>query len=370
MYFSNSTPKPNIAKRFFFGVHSLTMAFLVVTGTAHAAPTAPSSMPAKPMAAAAPAATLIGRSTSWSPAYTGDFDHFAVDTRRNRLLLAAEDHGTVEVFNLNTGIHERTLTTFATPHAILYLPDVDRLIITDSGTVGTQILDAKSYKVIGRIKLAPGADSMTYDAQSHRLYIVSGGKDVGMKDCFLNEVDPDTGHVYRKLVFQSDNVQAVAAEANGDRLFVNVAGNNTVAVVDKTTLKVIADWPLTGAQTNLTMALDEADHRLFVGTRNPSKLFVLNTDTGAVVASLAAPATSDGLFYDSALKRIYIPGGDGFLGVYQQQDADHYVQLARVASAPGAKSGMLLPSLNRIYLAVSPGDNGKGGAILWFGLVP
>lgn len=40
--------------------------------------------------------TLIGRSTAWSPQYSGNFDHFGVDTTRNRLLLAAEDHGTVE----------------------------------------------------------------------------------------------------------------------------------------------------------------------------------------------------------------------------------------------------------------------------------
>ena len=91
-----------------------------------------------------------------------------------------------------------------------------------------------------------------------------------------------------------------------------------MAVVDKKTLKVIARWPINGAKTNLTVALDEADHRLFVGSRNPSKLFVLNTDTGATVAMLDAPATSDGLFRDSARKRVYVPGGDGYLGVYQQ----------------------------------------------------
>lgn len=38
--------------------------------------------------------TLVGRSTDWKPEYTGDFDHFGVDTKRNKLLLAAEDHGT------------------------------------------------------------------------------------------------------------------------------------------------------------------------------------------------------------------------------------------------------------------------------------
>ena len=42
------------------------------------------------------------------PGYTGDFDHFAVDYDRNRLLLAAEDHGSLEVFDLKTSDHVRS----------------------------------------------------------------------------------------------------------------------------------------------------------------------------------------------------------------------------------------------------------------------
>ena len=326
--------------------------------------------PVAPVAVAdpQPTATLIGRSTDWHPGYTGDFDHFGVDVKGNRLFLAAEDHGTVELFNLQTGEHQRTLKGVQTPHAFVYLPEHNRLIITDSGKGMSKILDATTLKVVGTIPLEPGADSAEYDASTGHLYIVTGGKDVDMKDCFLNEVDPLTGHVYAKLKFDSDHVEAVKAEQHGSRLFVNVADHNEVAVVDKKTLKVIANWPLSGATTNLSMALDEADHRLFVGTRNPSKLFVLNTDTGATVAMLDAPATSDGLFWDSARKRVYVPGGDGYLGVFQQVTADLYAARPWIASAIGAKSGIVIPQLDRLYLAASPGEHGKGGEILWFQL--
>lgn len=327
--------------------------------------------PASPLPAAVdpnPTATLIGRSTDWKPGYSGDFDHFGVDVKGNRLFLAAEDHGTVELFNLKTGAHERTLHVVDTPHAFVYLPERNLLIVTDSGKGMTKILNFTTLKVVGRITLEPGADSAEYDSSTGHLYIVTGGKDVGMKDCFLNEVDPLTGHVYAKLKFDSDHVEAVKAEQHGNRLFVNVADQNHVAVVDKKTLKVIARWPLNGAQTNLTMTLDEADHRLFVGTRNPSKLFVLNTDTGATVAMLDAPATSDGLFWDSARKRVYVPGGDGYLGVFQQVTPDLYAARPLIASAIGAKSGIVVPELNRLYLAASPGEHGKGGEILWFAL--
>ncbi len=315
-----------------------------------------------------PVATLIGRSTNWKPGYSGDFDHFGYDVKGNRLWLAAEDHGTLELFNLRTGQHERTITGVQTPHAIIYLPKANRLIVTDSGKGMTRIFDATTYKVVGHIKLEPGADSAEYDPSTGHLYIVTGGKDVGMKDSFLNEVDPLTGHVFNKLRFDSDHTEAVKAEQHGNRLFVNVADHNEVDVVDKRTFKVIARWPLSGARTNLSMALDEADHRLFVGTRNPSKLFVLNTDTGATVATLDAPATSDGMFWDSARKRVYVPGGDGYLGVFQQVTPDLYAARPRIPSAVGAKSGIVVPQLNRLYLAASPGEHGKGGEVLWFGL--
>jgi DNA-binding beta-propeller fold protein YncE len=315
-----------------------------------------------------PTATLIWRSTGWQPGYSGDFDHFGVDVKGNRLFLAAEDHGTLELFNLRTGRHERTLTGFETPHAIIYLPDRNRLIVTDSGKGMTKVLDATTYQTVGHITLEPGADAAEYDASTDHLYIVTGGKDVGMKECFLNEVDPLSGHVYAKLRFDSDHTEAVKAEQHGNRLFVNIADHNYVAVVDKKTLKETARWPLSGAQTNLTMALDEADHRLFVGSRNPSKLFVLNTDTGATVVTLDAPATSDGLFYDSARKCVYLPGGDGYLGVFQQVTPDRYTAQPRISSAIGAKSGIVVPQLNRLYLAASPGEHGKGGEVLWFSL--
>jgi hypothetical protein len=49
------------------------------------------------------------------PGYTGDFDHFAVDYVRKRLLLAAEDHGTLEVFDLQPSAHPRSVAGFGTP---------------------------------------------------------------------------------------------------------------------------------------------------------------------------------------------------------------------------------------------------------------
>src|SRR5437879_10975248 len=65
------------------------------------------------------------------PGFSGDFDHFAADVKGNRLFLAAEDHKTVEVFDLRTGKALHSIAGFGQPHAILFLPDTNKLIVTD-----------------------------------------------------------------------------------------------------------------------------------------------------------------------------------------------------------------------------------------------
>src|SRR6266705_3061092 len=74
--------------------------------------------------------------TTPMPDFTGDFDHFVVDLKGSRLFLAAEDHKTVEVFDLRTGKSLHSITGFWQPHAILFLPDTNKLIVTDGDDFG------------------------------------------------------------------------------------------------------------------------------------------------------------------------------------------------------------------------------------------
>lgn len=310
---------------------------------------------------------LLGRTSL--PGYDGDFDHLFADISENKLFVAAEDHGTVEVFNLKTGRHLKTLGTFKTPHAFFLVPGTHRLIITDNS--GPRIMDDRDYKILGHIDVAPGADTEYYDASAKRLYIVSGGDDVNLKNCWLNEIDPWTGRVLRQLKFDSSHVEAMQAEQQGGRIFINIADKSEVDVIDKKSLTVIGHWPIVGAAVNLAMALDEPDHRLFVVTRKPTKMLVLDTHDGRSVATIGVPDINDGIAFDAARKRIYVPGAVGQVGVYQELDPDHYREVARIPSAPGGKSELFVPALNELFVAISPQYNRPPeGAVLRYKVEP
>ncbi|MFZ6758305.1 YncE family protein [Undibacterium sp. Ji50W] len=303
------------------------------------------------------------------PEYTGDFDHFAVDVKGKRLFLAAEDHGTLEVFDLISGKHLKTINGVEIPHGILYLEDSNRLVVTDSGAGHTKIFDASTYQLIGSIQLKPGADSMGYDTNAKNMYIVTGGKNGNLANSFLAKVNPHTGKQVGELKFDTDKVEAMAIEETGKHLYINVTGMNHVAVVDKENLSVVKTWPIAEGKMNAAMAFDEVSERLFVVTRKPYQLLILNTKTGATVASFAAPERTNEAIFDKQNRRIYL-AGDDFIGVYQQDDADHYHELARVPSAHGAKTAIFVPQLSRFYAAVSPGDGNTGAAVLNYNVEP
>jgi hypothetical protein len=49
------------------------------------------------------------------PGFTGDFDHFGLDLKGNRLFLASEEQKTVEVFDLRTGGRIHSIKGFGQP---------------------------------------------------------------------------------------------------------------------------------------------------------------------------------------------------------------------------------------------------------------
>src|SRR5260370_23514686 len=85
-------------------------------------------------------------------------------------------------------------------------------------------------------------------------------------------------------------------ETKGPRIFVNVADTKNIQVIDRQTGK-IQTWALPkGHAANFPMVLDEVSRRVFIGTRKPSRLTVLDMDSGKVVASLPTAGALDDMF--------------------------------------------------------------------------
>lgn len=300
------------------------------------------------------------------PGYTGDFDHSAADLARNRILLSAEDHGTLEVFDLKTGNHLRTVKGFDIPHSILIRPGSSTILVTDGGASMSKLINADTYEKASSFPLVPGADSIGFDRAAGVVYVVTGGEDVKMETSELAAVDPSTGKKLGALGFKDNHVEAMAVEQNGNRIFLNLTQTNQIAVIDRKAMKLLTTWKITPSKENAMAALDEQQHRLFVVCRKPGMVVVLDSDTGKVVSTLPAPGHSDDAIYDQPAHRLYVPGGDGFLGVYDTSDPNHLKAVSRIATALGAKTGLLIPSEKKLMLVASPGESKAVAKVMFY----
>jgi DNA-binding beta-propeller fold protein YncE len=299
------------------------------------------------------------------------WDHFGVDLKGNRLFVTSEKEPAVEVFDLRSNQHLQSLTEFKEPHNVLPFPELKKIFVVDGEASEIKILDYDSYKLIGHTELTIDADPIVYDPASKYLYVVNGGREAHTPTCLISIVDTTTGKKLAEMKLDTNRLESMAIEKSGPRLFVNMTGINSIGVVDREKRAVVQTWPVTAGKDNVPLQYDEATHRLFLATRKPSKLVVVNADNGKEVMSLDVADYVDDLAYDAIHHRLYVPGGggNGAVSVIEQRGADNYQLVATIPTKPGAKTARLVPELNKYYVGV-PAKDSQPAQILVYDVAP
>ena len=234
------------------------------------------------------------------PTVKGNFDHFGIDLKRNRLFATPEDSKAVLVFDLAEGKLLQRIEGIERPHAVWYREDIDRLYVTDGGDGSVKVYDANNYKLLDRIALLKDADSIGYDASRKYLYVDNGGGDVHQSYSMFSTVDTSSNKKIEDMKIDGDTLEAMALDAYRPRVYINDKAKNEVVVVDRWKNVIVAKWPITLAKGNVTMALDEQRQRLFVGCRD-GMLVVLDSNSGKELHTLKiSPGVDD---------TIYVPKG-------------------------------------------------------------
>jgi glutamine cyclotransferase len=278
------------------------------------------------------------------PGVEGRIDHFAFDAAGARLFVCALGNNSVEVLDLRKGERIHSITGLASPQGIAYIPKLDRLFVANDKGGIFKIYDARSLQQIGELNFKDDADNVRYDDVTKKIYVGFGSGGLAIINA------PDGKQV--GSIKLSAHPEAFELEKNGKRIFVNVPNARHVAVIDRDQGKVVATWKTDLAFGNFPMALDEANHRLFIGCRIPSKLVVLNTDSGEIVAKIDISGDPDEVFYDSKRHRIYATCGAGKVDIIEQTDPNTYKPFTKVDTADGARTGLFVSEPDTLFVAV------------------
>ncbi len=278
------------------------------------------------------------------PHVDGRIDHLAFDNRTRRLYVAALGNNTVEVLDVMAGTHVRSVPGFREPQGIAVATDAKIVAVANGEGEGIQFLGADDVRPVASVRLGADSDNVRYDAMAKRLV-------VGFGSGALAWINPSAATVLGQVKLPG-HPESFQLETSGPRVFVNIPTAEQVAVVDRTAMTVVARWPLTMANANFPMALDEANHRLFVGCRRPAKVLVIDTVDGRVITSFDIVGDTDDLFYDAGRRRLYVSGGEGYLDVVEEHGANQFSRIAHLPTASGARTSLFVSDQDRLYLAV------------------
>jgi len=278
------------------------------------------------------------------PGVEGRIDHLDLDAAGDRLFVCALGNNTADILDLRKGERVHTISGLGSPQGLVYIAELNRLFVANDKGGICKIYDAKSFQTVGELNFKDDADNVRFDSAAKKIYVGFGSGGIAV----VNAADgKQIGSI--KL---SAHPEAFELEKNGERIFVNVPNSRHVAVIDRKKGEVIATWKTDGAFGNFPMAFDEANHRLFIGCRIPSKLVVLNTESGEVVAKIDISGDPDDVFYDSKRHRIYAICGAGKIDIIEQTDANNYKAVTKIDTADGARTGLFVPERDTLFVAV------------------
>jgi DNA-binding beta-propeller fold protein YncE len=285
----------------------------------------------------------------------GDFDHFAVDLDKNRLYVPSEVYASIEVFNLKTGEHLRSATGLVkSPHMLALMPDTKELFVADAHNASCDVLDAADLHLLKRIALEPGPDFGVYDDASRILYLGNGGKSAKADFSYISMISVDRKEVIGRIRVDAATLKGMRIDRQSNRLYVNMRDKNAVGVIDLGSRAVVGKWTFTGMTSNAAMGFDAGNHRLFIGSRNPGMLYVLDSNSGKLVATVKTVNISDDMTFDAAHRRLIVSGADG-VDVFAQDNPDSY-RLVQHVDTFGGKTSVYVPSLKQFYVVHTKGE--------------
>ena len=156
-------------------------------------------------------------------------------------------------------------------------------------------------------------------------------------------------------------------DGTATQLFINVPDAREIAVIDlPNAASRSAATP--GLRSNFPMAVDAEAKRLLVVFRSPPTLMAVSSQDMQIVTKAETCSDADDVFVDAKHHRVYVICGAGEVDAFEPRGTG-YERIAKIPTVPGARTGLFVPELDRLFVAVRA-SSGEPPAIWVFRPAP
>ena len=184
-------------------------------------------------------------------------------------------------------------------------------------------------------------DAILYDEFTHRVFVYNG------KTSNATVIDAKTNKIIGTIKLEGKPEESVT-DGKG-KIYLNIEDKSKQCVIDAKTLKVLNTWSVEPGDEPSGLAIDNENHILFAVCGN--KLMVI-TDalTGKVITTFPIGDRVDGVAFDNVKKCAYSSNGDGTVTVVKEESKSQFKVLENIATQKGARTIAISNKTHHIYL--------------------
>jgi hypothetical protein len=288
---------------------------------------------------------------------TGRIDHLAVDLARKRIFVAELGNGTVDVIDLPSGNTVHRIDHLNQPQGLAFAPAADTLAVANAGDGSVRLFHGGHLDPAGVIDLKDDADNIRLDPRTGNLIVGYGSGGLAV-------IDPAKPALLSRIPLVA-HPEGFQLDPDRSRAFINLPDAHQITVVDLHAARQVGTWQIPNFRANFPMALDIPRASAAVVFRDPPHLVIFNIDTGKPLTVLPACGDADDVFFDTRRDRIYASCGAGSVNIWQHS-ASGWDPIDAVKTAPGARTALFVPALDRLFVAARAGYFGgnRDAAIL------
>jgi len=271
----------------------------------------------------------------------GGWDYLSVDASARRLYVTHASM--IVVIDLDQDAVVGAITDTPGVHGFALAPELQRGFASNGRGNTVSIVDLKSLRTLAQVPTGENPDAILYEPGRREVYSFNG------RGNSATVFDATSTNVIATIALPG-KPEFAAADPEIGRVYCNIEDQNEVVAIDTRTHRIVNAWTTAPGEEPAGMAIDPAQHRLFIGCHNQLTV-MMNCTNGNVLATVPIGQGLDANAFDPGTRLVFSSCGEGTVTI-AREDAQKKLTVAQtLVTERSARTMALDPKTHRIYLA-------------------
>ena len=273
----------------------------------------------------------------------GGWDKLTMDETARRLYVTRESK--IAVLDVDKEQIVGEITNTPGVHDFAVTPECPIGFSSNGQEASASVVDLKTLETRFKMKTGQNPDAILLEQSTMQVYVFNAGENT------VTAAEADDGDFLEKIDLPGKPGYAVA-DSKAGKIFCNIENKNEVAVIDVRNHKVANHWPTAPGTTPSGMAIDPANHRLFIGCRNKLMVMIDSTNGNVLVTVPIGEGVGANAF-DPTTQLAFSANGEGTVTIAHEDMPDKLTVMQTLKTERGARTMALDPKTHKIYLAAA-----------------